>query len=795
VSIDGRPVNATRGIVKDIIKLYKTFYRAASGNNDRTPSIVNPFLCMQIQCPPKSYDVNIEPAKDDVLFSEPSKIMTLAEKLFRNYYGEPNSDIYGRSRASAKDPTRTTVEDSFDLLLARKTSDAAETAIASSQLPSPPLQMDVPQLINLANTGTAKDAVDDGNVAALNSEPPSLFQLDTTPYKPPYVEKSGNRERSASHFNMYGSDDEDLLEVNSTPPTQQPKSQDQEENEVWSARVTNPWSLAKLHAPARRRVAQSLVRSDPDTTIQLMTPGLARNDSARGIQPLGLEQESEHPRPNTPRSTASPLTRIFHRNPGHPSRRRVCNNKQDSDDEDDIESTPDMITDAFQSRHANTLDRWIQPRQPPVHVPSLQDSSTSRNGDRNFGAPARSILERQGSSLDDPALTQLTEPNDYGAGPLRVSNNVGKPFKSPFKSPSITSFRSALDLPRPGSALISPLSTAPREARIPLPSGSPLSHRRLLAANCDIQGSSVPPPPGRLFKSSQSPNSELAGILEFEQRKKAAILHQRRAQPSHAHGELSSAKLAHLQRKSNDTTSVQAISSQTRGDLLSLDLGDDGTNPACEFERRFAKSFDKKERGVPHRNSPHLKRYLAAKESLDHAHPESDHPRRTSHLDWSNGGAGDVIYEADVRLPEDDPGAYLVRQYGSDKDSNCSAGLTKAGLKIRRAKTAGLPLETIPANKAVHALNATVRDRFPTVPTLAKVTERHGQFDEYIRSGKNGFVTWSANGRDVAAWEKTIKGLISKSFRVRLAGGETVTPEVTVMLRTAIIAHADAFGL
>jgi DNA mismatch repair protein, C-terminal domain len=777
-------------MVKDIIKLYKMFYRAASGNNDRMPSTVNPFLCMQIQCPPKSYDVNIEPAKDDVLFSEPSKIMTLAEKLFRNYYGQPNSGIYVRGQPSAKGPTGTIFKDSLDLLLARKTSDAAETIIASSQLPSPPLQMDVPQFISPANTGTAKDAVDDGNATTLNSEPPSLFQLDTIPYESTYVE------RSASHFNMYGTDDEDLLEVNSTPPTQQPKSQDPEENEVWSARVTNPWSLAKLHASTRRRVTQSPIRPDPDTTIQLMTPGFERNDSTKGIQPLGLEQESEHARPNMPRSAALPLTPAFYQNRGHPSRRRVCNNRQDSGNEDDIESTPNMITEASQSRHDDILGRWVQPRQSPVHMPSFQGSSISRNGDHIFEASARSILERQGSSLDDPALTQLTEPNDYGAEPLRVSNNKGKPFESPFKDLSVTSFRSALDLARADSALISPLSATPHEARIPLSNGSPLSHRRLPTANYDIQGSLVPPPPppGHLFKSSQSPNSELVEILEFEQRKKAAILHQYRSQPSHAHDELRPAKLAYLQRKSNDTTSIQAISSQTRGDLLSPHLGGDGTNPACGFERRFARSSDKKARGVPHRNSPYLNRYLAAKERLDHAHLESSHPRETSHSDSGNGGAGDAIHEADIRLPEDDPRAYLVRQYGNGKHSNRSTGLTKAGLKIRRVKTARLPLETIPADKAVHALNATVRDRFPAVPTLAKMTERHGQFDEYVRSGKNGFITWSANGRDVAVWEKSLKGLISKSFRARLAG-ETVTPEVTVMLRTAIIAHADAYGL
>jgi hypothetical protein len=797
VSIDGRPVNPTRGIVKDIVKLYKTFYRAASGNNDRMPSIVNPFLCMQIRCPPKSYDVNIEPAKDDVLFSDPSKIMMLAEKLFRNYYGQPNPDIYVRSRPSAKDATRTTPNDSFELLLARKISDAAGTAIASPQLPSPPLQTDVPQLLNLTNTSTAKDTAEGGNATALNGDPPSLFQLDITPCKPTSVEKTGNREIPASHFNMYGRDDEDLLEIAPTPPTQQPSSQDPEGNEVWSARVTNPWSLAKLHAPARRRVTQSLIRPDPGTTIQLMTPGLERDDSARGIQPLGFVQESGHARPNIPRPAASPVTPTFYRNPGHPLQRRAGNGRQDSDDEDDIESTPNMITEAFEPRHANTLDRWVQSRQSPVRLPTCQRPSIPRNGDHRFGAPARSSLEWQERSLDDSALTQLTGPNDYVAEPLKVNNNAGKPFKSPFKGPTISPFWSALDLLRPDSTSASAFSVAPHEAQIPLSSGLPVSHRRLPGAGFDVQGSLVPPPPpsGRLFKLSQSSNSELAEILEFEQRKKAAILHQRRSQSAHAHGESNPAGLAHLQGKPNGTTSVQEMSSQMRRDSLSLDLREDRTNPACDFERRCTKSADEKARSVPHRNSPHLNRYLAAKERLNHTHLGSDRPRKTSQPDSSSGGAGVVICEADVQPPDDDPRAPRARQYGSGKDLNCSTGLVRGGQEIRRAKIARLPLETIPANSAVHALNAIVRDRFPAVPTLAKMTECQGQFDEYVRSGKNNFVVWSANGRDVTVWERTVMALISKSFYARLAGGETVTPEVTVMLRTALIAHADVYGL
>ncbi|KAL2444503.1 hypothetical protein ABEF95_016934 [Exophiala dermatitidis] len=43
---------------------------------------------MRVRCPPESYDVNVEPAKDEVIFFLPEALLSLVEGLFRKAYGD-----------------------------------------------------------------------------------------------------------------------------------------------------------------------------------------------------------------------------------------------------------------------------------------------------------------------------------------------------------------------------------------------------------------------------------------------------------------------------------------------------------------------------------------------------------------------------------------------------------------------------------------------------------------------------------------------------------------------------------
>ena len=116
-SVDGRPLTTARGIGHDISKAFKSYLRAASSSRGQSTTITDPFFYLQIRCPEGSYDVNIEPAKDDVLFERPRTVRSLIEDLFRGVYGElPGShpESPTKSRQSGK-PRR----DGFDLLMAQ----------------------------------------------------------------------------------------------------------------------------------------------------------------------------------------------------------------------------------------------------------------------------------------------------------------------------------------------------------------------------------------------------------------------------------------------------------------------------------------------------------------------------------------------------------------------------------------------------------------------------------------------------------------------------------------------------
>ncbi|KAK5045166.1 hypothetical protein LTR84_009499 [Exophiala bonariae] len=85
VSVDGRSMTPDRGTIKELVKLYRQKLQASHESSGNT-SISRPFLCLKIKCPPESYDVNVEPAKDEVLFFYPAVLRSMLEKLFEGVY-------------------------------------------------------------------------------------------------------------------------------------------------------------------------------------------------------------------------------------------------------------------------------------------------------------------------------------------------------------------------------------------------------------------------------------------------------------------------------------------------------------------------------------------------------------------------------------------------------------------------------------------------------------------------------------------------------------------------------------
>jgi DNA mismatch repair protein MutL len=86
ISIDSRPVSHDKGTVRKIVTLFRSYLK--SSFSDSSEKLKNPFLWMDIRCPVASYDANVEPAKDDVLFCNEALVLESIEKAFEDIYGE-----------------------------------------------------------------------------------------------------------------------------------------------------------------------------------------------------------------------------------------------------------------------------------------------------------------------------------------------------------------------------------------------------------------------------------------------------------------------------------------------------------------------------------------------------------------------------------------------------------------------------------------------------------------------------------------------------------------------------------
>ncbi|OCK74326.1 ribosomal protein S5 domain 2-like protein [Lepidopterella palustris CBS 459.81] len=90
ISVDSRPVSGNQGTLKEIITLFKEKLRKV---NSSLAGVKKPFIFMNVVCPPDSYDPNIEPAKDDVLFDNSGLLLRAVEKFLNAFYSKAHPEM------------------------------------------------------------------------------------------------------------------------------------------------------------------------------------------------------------------------------------------------------------------------------------------------------------------------------------------------------------------------------------------------------------------------------------------------------------------------------------------------------------------------------------------------------------------------------------------------------------------------------------------------------------------------------------------------------------------------------
>ncbi|KAF4637049.1 hypothetical protein G7Y89_g1049 [Cudoniella acicularis] len=241
ISIDSRPVSHEKGTMKKIITMFKYYVRGAFGD---APELKKPFIRLSIKCPVASYDPNVEPAKNDVLFVNESLVLESVESLFKDAYGRKKTvpDV----ALPLLRPEGKKVND-FDLLLARKppakSTEAQnlpvedESSLSAQPSPSPPSRTTGIETEEVAMAVGEEDA----------AQPPSQRKWKFDMSKD-FTE--GVDECRKSHPNKSRS-------------SGSPTSDNSHIPEV-TANSLNPWLIAKMTAPVRQSAVQPL--SPPESS-------------------------------------------------------------------------------------------------------------------------------------------------------------------------------------------------------------------------------------------------------------------------------------------------------------------------------------------------------------------------------------------------------------------------------------------------------------------------------------------------------------------------------------------------
>ncbi|KAJ6159616.1 hypothetical protein N7497_004153 [Penicillium chrysogenum] len=249
-----------RGFGHEIVKIFKQYVRVAASKSESSKSVSDPFLCLQIRCPRGTYDVNIEPAKDDLLFEDRDVVLALVENLFRDQYGEIDG-TERRTSNQGKDDTCKSHERSggFELLMARK---------PTAELPTQP-----------------RDA-----------ENPFSEVIPITPV----TQKALRSEHDFSHTVPSSSDSHGSPDESSTARNKH-------------SSFLNPWSISRINASFQtpRRGSNSANETSPVNLSSGRLQGAIRRESeSRGFQHT---PKSDLTRPSTSQlASGSPVRRRRH---------------------------------------------------------------------------------------------------------------------------------------------------------------------------------------------------------------------------------------------------------------------------------------------------------------------------------------------------------------------------------------------------------------------------------------------------------------------------------------------------
>jgi DNA mismatch repair ATPase MutL len=364
ISVDFRPVSNTQGTLRKVVTAIRDRFRKARATD---ANVKDPFFCLNIICPVDSYDINIELAKDDVMFDNESFILALVDRLLVLYY--PESTISAKPVEEPK---------------------SEEVVVA--------------QLTQKPNA----------------EEPPSRFGTPTSIHRGTSVE-GPEVSSSATHsqhprwrMSMYGIDKEDQEFLRENTPVET------EEEDGWrDATISNPWTIARMNAPVKSKQpvgngqwsdpakSQIYTCSAPQSPTSAATPS-----QTRSVEPQTLQTSSQINEKNS--RLDEELQRSIQRVPRYSSRDDLISGQSNSSLMDPSSALP-----SFEERMSPGF--VLPATQLSIHDAAFPDSAASKCIQKPRKTFKNKPYVPPGTQSDDTWFGQ----------PMRNARKTTRPHKRP----------------------------------------------------------------------------------------------------------------------------------------------------------------------------------------------------------------------------------------------------------------------------------------------------------------------------------------------------------------------------
>ena len=384
LSIDGRPVSAARGTPKQIVKIFRETMKKGNSNFD---GVKEPFIYLNISCPVSSYDANVEPAKDDVLFENPESVIQAVRRLFHAVYPPQEQQssakqiVHQSSVHNSRNRQSLAAADDFFTSLDVPNNDILSSRVADHIIPSRIPDTTLEDLVNQWQ---------DGQSQLEEALPKQVFRT-----------------------NMYGCDEEDLDLIEERSSTGRAEADVEEFRQARKdINISNPWALARMHAASRRPAYRPNEESEGSDNCLLST-----NTLYPAPEHEFAERSDDTPNLPTPRpSSPSPPTQCFMPRPDAANVRSAADGRRFGPEYLPPPQTVIAPASFFSGGSENTAPETQSHRQPPAYDYTL----SSQTAELSAGTPLHAIPDVGRSSRRSPKKRlQQTQINNPFVSPLK----------------------------------------------------------------------------------------------------------------------------------------------------------------------------------------------------------------------------------------------------------------------------------------------------------------------------------------------------------------------------------------